>query len=153
MHCETGFPNHCIVYQDRQLASRRLVTRLHICNFRPREKSARNIELWIVNLHGWNSLKRGWKRALSLLILLDLITMKRMNKLSRICQKEGRGILGELRSWIEQRNWRIRVLSSSCRGRSFLSKFLQDEFTPFLFFCGPGIIPYPKTKYCYAGEH
>jgi hypothetical protein len=32
------------------------------------------------------------------------------------------------------------VLSSSCRGRSFLSKFLQDEFTPFLFFCGPGII-------------
>ena len=26
------------------------------------------------------------------------------------------------------------MLSSSCRGRSFLSKFLQDEFTPFLFF-------------------
>jgi phosphoribosylformylglycinamidine (FGAM) synthase-like amidotransferase family enzyme len=37
--------------------------------------------------------------------------------------------------------------------RNFLSEFLQDEFTTFLVSCGSGIIPYPKTKYSYAGEH
>ena len=38
-----------------RLAPRRLLTWLHTCNFRPWKKSAWNTELWIANVHGWNS--------------------------------------------------------------------------------------------------
>jgi hypothetical protein len=91
--------------------------------------------------------KRKKKACSALLILLDLIDDETQQNLPKRRKRDT-----WVRSWIERRK-HFSVIIILYRGRSFLSEFLQDEFTTFLVSCGPGIILYPKTKYSYAGKH